>query len=74
VAGRISGSRPGARRDNIENTLRRLQDWRPSQRFPGSEKSYAFKLAGNPRFCHSGNKLLIWKQGTGPEDAEKIET
>jgi ribonuclease Y len=44
TADAISGSRPGARRDNIENYLKRLGDLEAlANSFPGIEKSYALQ-------------------------------
>ena len=42
VADAISGGRPGARRDSVENYLKRLQELEEiANSFPGIEKSYA---------------------------------
>jgi ribonuclease Y len=42
VADSISGGRPGARRDSVENYIKRLQDLEAiANSFPGIEKSYA---------------------------------
>jgi ribonuclease Y len=42
VADAISGGRPGARRDSVENYLKRLQELEDiANSFPGIEKSYA---------------------------------
>ena len=44
TADSISGARPGARRDNIENYLKRLGDLEAlANSFPGIEKSYALQ-------------------------------
>ncbi len=44
TADSISGSRPGARRDNVENYLKRLGDLEVlANSFPGVEKSYALQ-------------------------------
>ncbi len=44
TADAISGSRPGARRDNVENYIKRLGDLEATANsFPGIEKSYALQ-------------------------------
>jgi len=62
TADAISGARPGARRDNIENYLKRLGDLEAlANSFPGIEKSYAIQ---------AGREIRIFVK---PEDVGDIE-
>ncbi len=62
VADAISGSRPGARRDNTENYLKRLHDLESiANEFTGVEKSYALQ---------AGREIRIF---VNPEEISDIE-
>jgi ribonuclease Y len=62
TADAISGSRPGARRDNIENYLKRLSELEAlANSFPGIEKSYALQ---------AGREIRIFVR---PEEITDIE-
>ncbi len=62
VADAISGSRPGARRDNIENYIKRLQELEAlANAFPGVEKSYALQ---------AGREVRVF---VTPEDISDLE-
>ncbi len=62
TADAISGSRPGARRDGIENYLKRLSDLEAiSNGFPGVEKSYALQ---------AGREIRVFVR---PEEVSDIE-
>ena len=62
TADAISGSRPGARRDNVENYLKRLSDLEAlANSFPGIEKSYALQ---------AGREIRIFVK---PEEVNDLE-
>lgn len=62
TADAISGARPGARRDNIENYLKRLGDLEAAANsFPGIEKSYALQ---------AGREIRVFVK---PEDVGDVE-
>lgn len=68
VADAISGSRPGARRDNVENYIKRLQELETiSTSFKGVEKAYAIS---------AGREIRIFVTPTEVTDleAKKIAT
>ncbi len=61
VADAISGGRPGARRDSIENYLKRLEELEAiAKSFPGVEKSYALQ---------AGREIRIFVK---PEDVSDL--
>jgi len=58
TADAISGARPGARRDNIENYLKRLGDLEAlANSFPGIEKSYALQAGREIRIFVKPDEL-----------------
>jgi ribonuclease Y len=62
VADTISGSRPGARRDSVENYLKRLKDLEDiANSFPGIDKSYAIS---------AGREIRVF---VNPDKASDIE-
>ncbi len=62
TADAISGARPGARRDNVENYLKRLGDLEAlANSFPGIEKSYALQ---------AGREIRIFVK---PEEVGDVE-
>lgn len=58
TADAISGSRPGARRDSVENYLKRLQELEALvNAFPGIEKSYALQAGREIRIFVTPEKI-----------------
>jgi ribonuclease Y len=76
VADAISGSRPGARRDNIENYIKRLQELEAiANAFTGVEKSYALQAGREVRIFVTPEKISDLEAKQLAHDiAAKIET
>lgn len=76
VADAISGSRPGARRDNIENYIKRLQDLEAlANSFPGVEKSYALQAGREVRVFVTPEQISdLEAKNLAQNIAQKIET
>jgi ribonuclease Y len=76
VADAISGSRPGARRDNIENYIKRLQELEAlANAFPGVEKSYALQAGREVRVFVTPEQITDLEAKELAHDiAQKIET
>jgi ribonuclease Y len=66
VADSISGSRPGARRDSIENYLKRLKDLEDiANAFPGIEKTYAIQAGREIR-------VFVRPENVGDVEARRL--
>jgi ribonuclease Y len=75
VADSISGSRPGARRDTIENYLKRLSDLEDiSNSVPGVNKSYALQAGREIRVFVTPEEVTdLQARKIAREIARKIE-
>ena len=75
TADAISGGRPGARRDSVENYLKRLQELETLvNTFPGVEKSYALQAGREIRIFVTPEKISDAEAKlTAPDIAIKIE-
>ena len=75
TADAISGGRPGARRDSVENYLKRLKDLEALVNgFPGVEKSYALQAGREVRIFVTPDKITdLQSKEMAREIALKIE-
>ena len=75
TADAISGSRPGARRDSVENYLKRLEDLEAiAKSFKGVEKSYALQAGREIRVFVTPTEISdLDAQNMAREIALKIE-
>ena len=75
TADHISGGRPGARRDSVENYIKRLQDLEAiAKGFTGVEKSYALAAGREIRIFVTPDKINdIESKNLAREIAKKIE-
>ncbi len=75
VADTISGSRPGARRDSVENYLKRLKDLEDlTNSFEGIDKSYAISAGREIRVFVKPDEISdVSAKKLGREIADKIE-
>lgn len=75
TADHISGGRPGARRDSVENYIKRLEDLEAlAKSFPGVEKSYALSAGREVRIFVTPEKVTdIEARNMAREIAHKIE-
>jgi ribonuclease Y len=71
----ISGGRPGARRDTVENYLKRLADLEAvAKSFPGIEKSYALSAGREIRVFVSPAEITdLQAKDLARDIAKKIE-
>jgi len=75
TADMISGGRPGARRDSVENYIKRLQELEAlATSFPGVEKSYALSAGREIRIFVTPEKITdIQAKEMARDIAKKIE-
>lgn len=75
TADHISGGRPGARRDSVENYIKRLQDLEAlTKTFAGVEKSYALAAGREIRIFVTPEKVTdVQAKDMAREIAKKIE-
>ena len=75
TADMISGGRPGARRDSVENYIKRLQDLEAlTNSFPGVEKSYALSAGREIRIFVTPEKVSdVEAKEMARDIAKKIE-
>jgi ribonucrease Y len=75
TADHISGGRPGARRDSVENYIKRLQDLEAlAKSFTGVEKSYALAAGREIRIFVTPEKVNdIEAKNMARDIAKKIE-
>jgi len=75
TADAISGSRPGARKDTLENYLQRLKDLEDlANKFPGIDRAYAIQAGREIRVFVKSDKIDdLGAQKTAKQIAEKIE-
>jgi len=75
TADAISGSRPGARKDSLENYLQRLKDLEDiANKFEGIEKTYAIQAGREIRVFVKSDKVDdLGAQKVAKQIAEKIE-
>ena len=76
TADAISASRPGARRDSVENYLKRLEDLeRIANTFPGVEKTYAIQAGREIRIFITPDKITDLEAKKMARDiADRIES
>ena len=76
VADAISGARPGARRDSVENYLKRLEDLEKlASAFAGVEKTYAIQAGREIRIFVSPEKISDMEMKKLARDiADKVES